>query len=231
VALELLYHLLQAYEFFFRYFSSTFSRQREYNADALASRCFGGNVLPPASCGTRALPSSSRAGVRRHVPAAARGRIMRNMYRAFRAFSRTLGEDELECVRRRSWATGRVCSTTTLPPAQDSQDQDSEPRGEDCADDARTIFENPTRSRKNSRPSSPRAWQRTWPARGPEAPLRHERKELKKKAAGHSSPPPQAYSLPRRRLRGAFFYIGKPSHRRSAVAISASPGCIRRYFL
>ena len=39
------YHALHAYEFLFRYFATTFSRQREYHADRLASRCYGGNVL------------------------------------------------------------------------------------------------------------------------------------------------------------------------------------------
>ncbi|MCU0722120.1 MAG: M48 family metallopeptidase [Planctomycetes bacterium] len=95
------YHALCAYEFVFRYFSSTFSRQREYYADAIASRFYGGNVLSSGlvryACAHVLFEGPAYGATFRLL---LEGRVMKNVYQAFRAMSRTLGEDEREAIRR-----------------------------------------------------------------------------------------------------------------------------------
>ncbi|MHC5082201.1 MAG: M48 family metallopeptidase [Planctomycetota bacterium] len=84
-----LYNGLSAYEFFFRYFASTFSRQREYSADRLASECYGGNVL--------LFEGPAYGGLFRLL---LEGRMMRNLFSAFRAYSRTISPDDIDRIRR-----------------------------------------------------------------------------------------------------------------------------------
>jgi len=95
------YHTVRVYAFFFRYFSSTFSRQREYHADRLASECYGGNVLSSGlihyACASALFQGPAFHGLFR---LGMEGRMLRNLYAAFRAYSGTIGPDDVERIRR-----------------------------------------------------------------------------------------------------------------------------------
>ncbi|MHC4597867.1 MAG: M48 family metallopeptidase [Planctomycetota bacterium] len=95
------YRLLQAYEFFFRYFATTFCRQREYAADRLAAQCYGGNVLASGlvnfACASALFEGPAYGGLFRLL---LEGRMMRNLYSAFRAYSHTISPDDLDHIRR-----------------------------------------------------------------------------------------------------------------------------------
>lgn len=95
------YWSLRIYHFFFRYFASTFNRQREYYADELASRCYGGNVLASGlvrfACTSAFFEGPAYGGLFRLM---LEGRMMRNLYSAFRAYSRTASPEDFERIRR-----------------------------------------------------------------------------------------------------------------------------------
>lgn len=92
---------LRAYAFVFRYFASTFSRQREYSADLHAAERYGGNVLSSGlvkfAVASTLFEGPVTGGLFRLL---LEGRVMRNLYAACRAFSGTMSADDLERIRR-----------------------------------------------------------------------------------------------------------------------------------
>ena len=95
------YHALAVWEYLFRYFSSTFCRQREYRADWMAAQLFGGNVLASGlmrfASNSLMFEGPANSGMAMLLM---EGRVMRNVYAAFRAYSTGMGVEELESLRK-----------------------------------------------------------------------------------------------------------------------------------
>jgi Zn-dependent protease with chaperone function len=141
------YRLLHAYEFFFRYFATTFSRQREYAADRLAAHCYGGNVLASGlvnfACASALFEGPAYGGLFRLL---SEGRMMRNLYSAFRAYSHTISPDDFDRIRREVLKVrSGLLDSHPCPSRRIARIRSVNRASEPPDDSSRTVFEDPSK--------------------------------------------------------------------------------------